>query len=235
MNAPTKVVPQRVLAFVIDWVLGIGLWFVMVTALGEQFDVPGADAGFEMETIGDATFIRVGETAWALDGGKFGVVALVVLAWWVFNLVILTGTIGASIGKLICGIRVVREDGRVCGIGKAIVRWLLLIVDSFPYFVPLVGFVMALATDGNRRLGDMAAGTYVVKRAAVGTPVGSATQPGYGTYGAAPPPGYPPPGGGFSGPPTPDSQWDAERGTWRRWDGQAWVGLDTSTGTWRRL
>ncbi len=216
------------LAFVIDGFLGILVWSILLGSFGEQFEVPGAGSGFEIETLGNATFIRLGENAWALEGGEFGLVSLVALGWWLFNLVLLTGTTGASIGKLASGIRVVREDGQVCGVGKAFVRWILLIVDAFPYFVPLVGFVMTLTTEGNRRLGDMAASTYVVRRDAVGSPVAVGSALGY-------PGAYPPAPGGFAGPPAPDARWDPGRGIWIRWDGEAWVGHDAATGSWRRL
>ena len=53
-------------------------------------------------------------------------------------------------------------------------RWLLWIVDGFPYVIPgLTGFIVALTTAGHRRVGDMAAKTFVVKRAAAGTPIRS--------------------------------------------------------------
>ena len=63
-------------------------------------------------------------------------------------LVLLQGFTGWTIGKLLTGIRVVREDGKPPGFVKALVRWLLWIVDGFPYVVPLVGFIVGLTTVG---------------------------------------------------------------------------------------
>ena len=43
----------------------------------------------------------------------------------------------------------VREDGSRPGFLKALVRWVLWIVDGFPYFIPgLIGFIVALTTAG---------------------------------------------------------------------------------------
>jgi uncharacterized RDD family membrane protein YckC len=96
------------------------------------------------------------------------------LAFWGLSfgmLVVLQGLTGWTIGKLLTGIRVVRDDGRPPGLLKALVRWLLWVLDGFPYIVPLVGFITALTTVGHRRVGDMAAGTYVVRSSAAGSPV----------------------------------------------------------------
>jgi len=69
-----------------------------------------------------------------------------------------------TIGKALLGIRVIRQDGRPCSFGSALVRNLMRIVDAFPYAIPyLVGFVVLASTDGQRRVGDMVAGTTVVR------------------------------------------------------------------------
>ena len=97
---------------------------------------------------------------------------LIGLALSLLYLVVLQGLTGKTVGKLTTGIRTVREDGQVPGIGKALIRWLLLIVDDFPYFIPmLVGFVCALSSAGHRRVGDMGAKTFVVVKAAAGQPI----------------------------------------------------------------
>jgi len=86
--------------------------------------------------------------------------------------VVLQGLTGWSPGKLVLGLRVVREDGSKPGILKALVRWLLWIVDLFPYVIPgLTGFIVALSTPGHKRIGDYGARTFVVKRTAAGTPI----------------------------------------------------------------
>src|SRR3546814_9866866 len=94
--------------------------------------------------------------------------------FWVANLamlVVLQGLTGWTIGKLITGLRVVGEDGRAPGLGKALLRWVLWVLDGFPYVLPLVGGIVALTTVGHRRVGAMAAKTFVVDRGAMGSPI----------------------------------------------------------------
>jgi uncharacterized RDD family membrane protein YckC len=66
---------------------------------------------------------------------------------------------GRSLGKRVMGLRVVRAvDGARPGSGAMIARALMLIVDSLP-----IGLVMILITERRQRLGDLAAGTVVVR------------------------------------------------------------------------
>ena len=72
------------------------------------------------------------------------------------------GYLGQTLGKMLLGIKVVREDtGGVPGLKAAVIRTLLRIVDGFSY---LVAFVAVLASQKNRHLGDMAAHTLVVRK-----------------------------------------------------------------------
>src|SRR5918995_1090754 len=109
-------------------------------------------------------------------------------------LVLLQGLKGVTPGKALMGIRTAGADGRAPGLGKALVRWLLLIVDTFPWCAPLLGFILALSTNGHQRLGDKAASTFVVDKAAFGQPLhvpGTATgAPAY-AGGGHPPPRHP--------------------------------------------
>lgn len=175
----------------------------------------------------------------------------------VMLLVILQGFTGWTPGKLVLGIRCVQEDGRACGVLKALVRWLLWTVDGFPYFLPLVGFIVGLTTVGHRRVGDMAAKTFVVRRAAMGSPIvvpGLTAPPppaGYaGTWGAPPPDqagattGWasptPPITPTTTQPTTPGTdapQWDEARGTYIQWDPTqgAWMQWDEARKAWSRI
>ena len=104
----------------------------------------------------------------------FSLLALLWLASFLGSLlifVVLQGLTGWTPGKLITGIRTVKADGSIVGIPKAFVRWILLIVDGQPCGLPLVGFITGLTTQGHQRVGDMAAKTFVVTRAAVGSPI----------------------------------------------------------------
>jgi uncharacterized RDD family membrane protein YckC len=69
---------------------------------------------------------------------------------------------GATLGKRMVGIRVVREDGEHVTFGAAVVRNVLRVVDALFFY--LIGFLFALTSTRGQRLGDRAAHTIVVRR-----------------------------------------------------------------------
>lgn len=73
------------------------------------------------------------------------------------------GVFGGTIGKLLLGMRVVNAEGRNCGLGRALVRNLLRIIDALP-FAYIVGAALVDSSDKRQRLGDRVAKTYVVAR-----------------------------------------------------------------------
>jgi len=76
---------------------------------------------------------------------------------------LLEGIWGKTIGKKICGIVVLTEDFTKCSIPKGLLRNLLRIVDLFFYY--WVAVVSVVATMKWQRLGDIVAGTVVVRDA----------------------------------------------------------------------
>lgn len=71
------------------------------------------------------------------------------------------GRWGVTPGKWATGIRVVGDDLRPCGLGRAFVRNLLKMIDGF--FSYLVGILMVAFTPQWQRLGDLAARTIVIR------------------------------------------------------------------------
>ena len=72
---------------------------------------------------------------------------------------------GATLGKLATNLRVVREDdGGPIGWSNAIIRNLMRFIDGLVFY--LVGFICICVTSRRQRLGDLAAGTMVVRRGA---------------------------------------------------------------------
>ncbi|MCJ7842004.1 RDD family protein [Lederbergia sp. NSJ-179] len=67
---------------------------------------------------------------------------------------------GKTIGKKIMGIRVIQENGHSITFLSSLIRNLLLIIDSLPYY--LVGLLMVFFHPKKKRLGDLLAGTIVV-------------------------------------------------------------------------
>jgi uncharacterized RDD family membrane protein YckC len=74
---------------------------------------------------------------------------------------LIEGLIGQTPGKLISGIVVVKTDGSPCTISASIIRNLLMVFDALLFGIP--GLLLILVTERNQRLGDLAAGTVVVR------------------------------------------------------------------------
>jgi uncharacterized RDD family membrane protein YckC len=76
---------------------------------------------------------------------------------------LLEGYLGQTVGKMLLGIKVIREDnGEVPGLGSAALRTVLRLIDGI--FGYLVGFIAVMASAKRQRLGDMAAHTLVVRK-----------------------------------------------------------------------
>lgn len=103
---------------------------------------------------GSFTFEYQGEAAYPFLSA-YGLIVLLYFA-------ILEGTMGATFGKKLVKIKVVREDGSACGIGPAFVRSLLRIIDGLP-FLYIIGMVLIARSDKKQRLGDRLAKTVVIK------------------------------------------------------------------------
>jgi uncharacterized RDD family membrane protein YckC len=71
------------------------------------------------------------------------------------------GLWGKTVGKKICGIVVLKEDFSKCTVGRGFLRNLMWVVDGFFYY--LVAAVAMAGTVKWQRLGDLVAGTVVVR------------------------------------------------------------------------
>jgi uncharacterized RDD family membrane protein YckC len=69
---------------------------------------------------------------------------------------------GRSFGKMIMKIKVVKLDGTRAGFGSYLIRWILRIIDT-RLLSGGVALVAILANGKGQRIGDMAAGTTVIK------------------------------------------------------------------------
>lgn len=76
------------------------------------------------------------------------------LLWETFNN-------GQSPGKKLVNIRVVKSDGTTPAFSEYLLRWLLYNIDVT--FTGGLGVVVVIVTRNNQRLGDLAAGTMVIK------------------------------------------------------------------------
>ena len=69
---------------------------------------------------------------------------------------------GQSIGKMIMKIQVVKLDGSRPTLSSYLMRWLLYIIDGPT--TSFLGLLVMVLTRNNQRLGDLAAGTVVIKK-----------------------------------------------------------------------
>lgn len=88
--------------------------------------------------------------------------AFITLIVAVFNLVVLAGLTGRTVGKWTTGLRIERTDGRLPGIGRAVLRHLV----GYPLsLLPFgLGFLIVAVSPTGRALHDLIAGTIVVRR-----------------------------------------------------------------------
>ena len=87
------------------------------------------------------------------------VISLIGIAYFI----VMEATQGATIGKKVMGLKVVKKDGSAISWQESVIRNLLRIVDGLPAFY-IVGIVCIALTPNKQRVGDMAAQTLVVKK-----------------------------------------------------------------------
>ena len=137
IHEDVQVTGRRILATIVDGLIFGALYGVMALLFGVLF---GGTNGY-MQAIP-------------------GVLSAVIV---VLYYILLEGYLGQTVGKMLLGIKVVREDnGEVPGLGGATIRTLLRLVDGL--FDYLVAFITVLISGKNQRLGDMAAHTLVVRK-----------------------------------------------------------------------
>ena len=95
---------------------------------------------------------------------------------------------GRTPGKRVARIRVIQQSGRAIGIFESMARNFIRYVDQIPFFYA-VGVIAVFATRQHQRLGDLAAGTLVVRDreqetplwADTGVPADRSSSVGWGT------------------------------------------------------
>jgi uncharacterized RDD family membrane protein YckC len=131
---------RRVLATIVDGIV-LGVLFAVMSMLFGSSSASGTSVSFSMGTFPTLGFF------------------VVAMAYYI----LMEGYLGQTVGKMLLGIKVVREDSaEVPGIGAAAIRSVLRIVDGLLAY--LVAFVTVLISGKNQRLGDMAAHTLVVRK-----------------------------------------------------------------------
>jgi uncharacterized RDD family membrane protein YckC len=222
---PTAVIGRRAGAKVIDTLISSALGLIPLIAMIASFESrtvadPSTYCGLQ-QSIRHLCVPAGSNTVWELDQISWAWY-LVVLGWWLL-MTWMEGRYGWTPGKAAFGIRVVRDTtGEPCGFGKSVIRNLMWIVDGFCFGV--VAIVTASGSPGHRRLGDRAAGTLVVDRAAAGE-----LPPPWITADRSAP--------ARATAPVPQPVWDPHRGTYVVWypTTAAWLEYDDAAQAWKPI
>ena len=132
-------VGDRILAHVIDWIIFIA-WFLIFALVHSSM------SGF-------------------LSSGKIGMVfffIIMLLPVMLYDLLFEVFMNGQSLGKRAINIRVLALDGTHPTLGAYIMRWMFRLVDT-GIFGSMVALIVAAVNGKGQRVGDIAAGTVVVK------------------------------------------------------------------------
>ncbi len=135
---------DRLLAIIIDGLLIMAVFAVVGTWIASRWGGM-VESGFSM--TGTPALIAIGLTT-----------ALAFLYFWFME-----GLWGATLGKLMSGIKVRDISGAPCSLSQSIIRNILRIVDGIALY--FVGFLIALFSKLRQRLGDHIAKTVVVEKA----------------------------------------------------------------------
>jgi uncharacterized RDD family membrane protein YckC len=134
---------SRFAAFLLDFVLQLAAFVVFLLALLAAFH----------GTSGTASAL--------VAGGAISLFALVdFIGYFIFSEMLFNGR---TLGKRAAGLRVVKVGGQPVGFWSSLLRNLVRLVDMQLGLTYLVGSVLILATNRNQRLGDLLAGTLVVR------------------------------------------------------------------------
>ena len=164
LDLPLAGPTSRMLAYSIDYVAIVILQIVAIIVLALIFPLTEYAAGFLDEVRGvlesedpDA----LAETSSILVVFGFFIVVQLLIEWGYFILSEMVSG-GRSIGKAIVKLRVVGDGAHPLRFGQSVARNLLRAVDILPgYYV--VGLAAMVASDDGKRLGDLAAGTLVIR------------------------------------------------------------------------
>jgi uncharacterized RDD family membrane protein YckC len=140
---------------------GIELHFVLAGA-GSRFIARAIDMLLQLVLIGLAALVALG-----LVGGGIGLALLAIAffaAVYMYDVLFEVLASGRTPGKRTTHLRVVRERGTPVDLPASAIRNLLRLIDLLPGAY-LVGLTSILLTKRNQRLGDLAAGTLVIRDA----------------------------------------------------------------------
>ena len=146
---------SRTAAALIDYLICIGVLVALLVGLA-QFDGPSPRAGARNARSGVWITAVLSILQWA--------------ALWLYYVLFEAFSDGQTPGKRMMRLRVVRDGGLAITVAASAVRNLVRIVDMQPIVMYVVGFISMVLNRQGKRLGDLAAGTLVVREDAVKQP-----------------------------------------------------------------
>jgi len=144
IEMPLAGIGSRFIALLVDYLIW-GAGFLVLGVLF-SFVLPGIRA-----------FSRISQQ-WAV---AISIFAVFLVQWGYFTLFEAFWN-GRTPGKRVARIRVIQRSGRAIGLFESMARNLVRYVDQIPFFYA-VGVIAMFATRHHQRLGDLAAGTLVVR------------------------------------------------------------------------
>ena len=142
INFTAASVGERILAYVIDWIIKIAYIIVIYQI---TFNLLKLDE------------LLMGMDRWS----QIAIYLIFYLPAIFYTLIFETFLDGQTIGKKILKIKVVKIDGYQASLADYIVRWFFRIID-LNMMTGVVALISIIASDKNQRLGDMTAGTAVI-------------------------------------------------------------------------
>ena len=164
---PTQVVLRRTVAYLVDALLIAAILLVTIWVTG---DVKRSSQGCPDPIPKNHSCLDYNHQALVVNNRVFVWFTLLVIVLFTLFFGLIPGITGASPGKSLFGIRVVRADGTKPGWKRGLLRSVCWGLDGLMLVLPTAVWLAAL-TPRHRRLGDYAAQTYVVRRDAAGRPV----------------------------------------------------------------
>ena len=165
---PTQVVGRRIVGAGLDLAALVLVALATFLVVAERQPVWG---GHDLACAGrGAGCVVVGDTALVATGGRLDLVTGVTVLFGAATFIVRRGRSGRSLGMDAVGLVVVDGDGGPPGTRRALVRTLVGWSDYLPVCVPLVGLVASATSPAHPRIGDVAAGTIVIRRDDAGRP-----------------------------------------------------------------
>jgi len=137
-----------------------------VAGLGERIVAYIIDLAMFVVVI-IATFIFIATIGGMQGRGGYitnGLILIIYAVLFVFyDLICELAMNGQSVGKKIMKIKVISLDGGRPRLGQYLLRWLFRIIDFFPGTLNLCGLICVAVSDKSQRVGDMVAGTTLIR------------------------------------------------------------------------